>query len=365
MVENNQLLTWLISLALVFNVSDPIIIPYTGIGLSSFVYILVIIYAMFIGRIALNTINFYSFVLLYVLLITLFSVNGILISPVFNLFLWSLFLLSVVALKDKFEPLIVLKIFVFISFFVVIYYLIFGDYQSSRLTPSEEFNPTWLAYQLVILIFATLSLKSIGLYYRFIALLTFVIALILTQGKTAFLGLVLSFLIVFFIRSRHKLVLILLWATLLSVLYFLLQENITESKYFKFYGNLFSGDLDIALSGRWGLWRESLFSYFKDYPLIPLGINSTMEALKIDNGAHNVFLTLTYELGILFTILYLFVFLYWVRYSYLKYKSVVPSTSLLFLLISGIGNDVFYYKYFWLGLVVAYLISGSMRSEKS
>lgn len=356
MITHNSLLTFLISAALIFNISDPIITLYTTIGLSSFFYLFVIIYSIYINAsVNINLIYFYLFIVSYFILITLFSIETSVPFRVLNLFIWSLFLISVGALKDRFNPLNTLKLFVFCSFFVVIFFLISGDYSYNRLSYSEETNPTWLAYQLVILICALFFLPY-TFRIKWLISSPFIIALILTQGKTALLGLIASYLCVYVLRSKHKLTIASCLVLLVSGIFILLESYLTESEYFIWYGNLFSGSLDVILSGRLGIWKESLIAYYENYLFVPLGPLSAMEALDISNGAHNIFLTLTYEIGFYFTIAYIAFFIFLVFYSNSKFISAAPATLALYLFTSGIGNDVFYYKYFWLGLTVLYLL---------
>lgn len=366
MISHYSLLTFLVAASLIFNISDPIITQYTGVGVSSFLYMFVTIYALRLNAsVNLNLVYFFISIFLYLVLITFFSLDTSVPFRVLNLFIWALFLLSIGALKNNFNPLKALKIFVQCSFFVVVYFLISGDYSYYRLSYTEEFNPTWLAYQLVLLIFTVFFLKRYSIRLKLLISTPFIVALILTQGKTALLGMIVSYIGVFILRSKYKLIMVLFLALLLPVIFFSLESYLTESEYFIWYGNLFSGSLDVILSGRLGIWEESLSAYYENFLFVPLGVLSTMDALNVSNGAHNVFLTLTYELGFYFTIAYVAFFIFLVLYSNKKHKSITPAALALFLFISGIGNDVVYYKYFWLGLTVLYLLMISDEKNKN
>jgi len=356
-ISHYSLLSFLVSASLILNISDPIITTYTGVGASSFLYILVCAYAVYLNAsVNLKIIFIFISILFYLVLVTLYSINTSAPFRVLNLAIWALFLVSIAALKGYFDPLKALRLFVQCSFMLIIYFLIAGDYSHYRLSYTEEFNPTWLAYQLVLLIFTVYFLECYSTFHKLLISAPFIIGLILTQGKTALIGLILSYIGVLILRSSHKLITSIILALLLLSLFFGLEAYLTESEYFVWYGNLFSGSLDVVLSGRLGIWEESITAYYENFLFVPLGVLSAMDALKISNGAHNVFLTLTYELGFYFTIAYICFFLFLVLYSNKEYKSITPAALALFLFISGFSNDVVYYKYFWLGLAVLYLL---------
>ena len=109
---------------------------------------------------------------------------------------------------------------------MVIFFLISGDYSYNRLSYTEETNPTWLAYQLVILLCAVFFL-SYSFRLKLLISSPFIVALILTQGKTALLGLIASYLCVYVLRSKHKLTIALSITLLLSAIFISLDVSLS------------------------------------------------------------------------------------------------------------------------------------------
>ena len=114
--------------------------------------------------------------------------------------------------------------------------------------------------------------------------------------------------------------------------------------YFVRFMNLFSDDPDVVTAGRATLWRESLLIYMSSDSIMPIGINNTWPVYGV-NSPHNIYIKLLNELGIGFVIAYLSILFYILFHLIQTKRPTVLIAFWIFFIISGVGNDVFFYKY--------------------
>ena len=362
-----NILSILVGLALLFNLWDYYLIEKFNYGLSSLIYVIVGIYSLLIGvKIKSNYILLYMAFIFFMLFVSIFS-EYIHISAyrVMLLTLWCGFCLIIYSAKDFLDFRVVLNITLpgAISFLLVT--LLYGDYSHSRLSSNEMFNPSWIAYQSAILLFLLLLKPNNSAFVKVLYAIPILLMLILTQGRTALGSIVLSFILAYTIQSKKNLIIIPVIVFFLYIFVMINEFFILEflsrffEGYFNRYVNLFSSDPDVVTAGRITLWRESLSIYTHSENIMPIGINNTWPVYGF-NSPHNIYIKLLNELGIVFVAAYLLI-LFYILFHLIKTKRHIKLIAFwIFFIISGIGNDVFFYKYFWYGIasfIVVYCLS--------
>jgi hypothetical protein len=370
-----NILTILVGLALLFNLWDYYLIEKFNYGLSSLIYIIVIIFSLLIGiKIKTKLVLLYLAFITYMLFVSLFSEYiSISVYRVALFTLWCGFCLIIYSSKDFLDFRVVLNIALYGSIFYLLPVLLYGDYSHARLSSNEIFNPSWIAYQSAILFFLLLLKTNISVFSRIIYSAPILLTIILTQGRTALGSIILSLILAYTIDNKKRMIII---PVIIFFIYVFIMTNETiildflssfYEGYFNRFINLFSSDPDVVTAGRVTLWKESLSIYINSENIMPIGINQTWPVYGF-NSPHNIYIKLLNELGIVFLAMYLLILFYILFYLIKTKKSITLKSFWIFFIVSGIGNDVFFYKYFWYGMasfIVAYhLDSYNHNNEK-
>jgi len=350
-------LSILVGLALLFNLWDYYLIEKFNYGLSSLMYAVVILFSLLAGvKLQSNFILLYLAFIVYMLLVSIFS-EYISTSAyrVILLSLWCAFCLIIYHARDSLDFRVVSNIALHGSIFFLVMILLYGDYSHYRLSPNEIFNPSWIAYQSALLLFLLLLKPDSGIFIKIIYAAPIVLTLILTQGRTALGSVVLSFIVAYALRSKKTLIAVPA-AVFFLYIFIMINELIVLDflssffdGYFVRFLNLFSDDPDVVTAGRATLWRESLLIYMSSDSIMPIGINNTWPVYGV-NSPHNIYIKLLNELGIGFVIAYLSILFYILFHLIQTKRPTVLIAFWIFFIISGVGNDVFFYKYFWYGI---------------
>ncbi len=256
-----------------------------------------------------------------------------------------------------------------------------------RLTFSEDYNPTWYAAILGLIILILLhELFNFSLLLKLIAifmLITMFFYLLLTQGRNAMVGLVMALIIYFFNNFSVKRFLIISGTLGFLIFLFIVNLNLFTKLELDFSrvellidylslseSNTTMLDSNDASAGRTERW--------KDYLSIPptlfgQGYNSSAFILgKTYGNPHNSYILVFVEFGLIGFLIYILVNYYlWKRaFSFsksLKSTSNLPLAILVYLLVISMGNDVIYYKYFWIGITffLIYFVQFSRKVSDS
>jgi len=255
-------------------------------------------------------------------------------------------------------------------------------FSMQRFSIAGGFNPSWYAaFLLWGVIFADFLSKLFKRKHKifFISTILFMLfLLLLTQGRNSILALVASYIFViiinFIIRiftkiKKRSFVVNLDPVRLKTLFSFFGVFTIIISFYILFnYLNLWDniervflitelidGDPDRATAGRTIIW-DNYLQLFDNNIIFGEGVRAH-DALAY-SSPHNNYITLLYNFGILG-------FLLWMIFLGKVFKlSLIMDKNRTFLfrwfffatLFLGIGNDILYYKYWWIGLTILILV---------
>jgi len=255
-------------------------------------------------------------------------------------------------------------------------------------------NPNHLARSLIIGLLVTpyifINLKS-----RFLKIITilgafiFVIAIIMTGGRGAWLGLVMAFILTSLI-TKNKIVrlknLIIIGVIVVIFVLTLYQINFISQYTMKRITTLTDIQATRGASGRIGIWYTGL-QMVKDNPIIGVGLNNFPKkfedyieisknwssfdfygyGVRPGRGPHSTFLSIQGELGIIGLVLFLLFF--WTIFKSLLYykkdlRAIIGILLLSFIFFTGISGTIQWTKTFWTALSMATLIPIIIRNEK-
>lgn len=232
-------------------------------------------------------------------------------------------------------------------------------------------DPNNLATYLLISIFITLGLiKSnyISNNYKYLVLFIQILGLILTLSRSAYIAIILAFIIKVFLNNKRDFKWVLL-KFILIIIIFLGLKYILDIIY-----------SDLSIMSRLGLWKSGINMTLSN-PLIGVGIgNSSLlfnqyinTSLLIYNPHfHNLYLTISSELGVIGLVLFLSIFVNhinkWKKYNDKLYTFLL--FGLMAYLIQSIGVEYFESRHFWIFLPLifryeSYLTRGGKSSEPS
>lgn len=261
------------------------------------------------------------------------------------------------------------------------YFILKNIYFAGRLTVSEFYNPSWFAALLglgVITAFIYIKIERKIIYRTFGIILIglFIIALMLTQGRTAIVALfgsclfyltrldyrthINKFLLHLKITKKFTLTIIVFASSILVVIsiYVYILNNYPHLVNIQRYLNLFSGDTAVATANRIPIWQN----YFKILELSPNLIVGhgiwTSPLLYISNYGiyeppHNGFISVLIELGLIGLLIYFF-FYFSLLFKVNRGKKVNfrgAQVILIYAFLLNFGNDMITYKYFWILIV--------------
>jgi len=243
----------------------------------------------------------------------------------------------------------------------------------SRFSITEGFNPTWFAAQIIWAIIISMYFIQSSKPLLKIALLLsdvfLVFLLLLTGGRNALIALVLGIIIsTFYIYKKH-IGLLIKYLVLISVLglsaYYVIDYTIGTEVLGRIADIqlLFTGDSNQATAGRTTIWNNYL-NAIDSYLIFGSGFHSSYTIMGI--SAHNVFLTVLFEFGFIGLSIFM-IFMFKILRSSLvilkkfHYTLFTLSLALFFL---GFGNDTLYYKYWWTGIVLFFIIYAVSSREQ-
>ncbi|MDV7785565.1 O-antigen ligase family protein [Enterococcus gallinarum] len=186
---------------------------------------------------------------------------------------------------------------------------------------------------------------------------------LLTTGKRGhLLSIVLAFLVVLFLffkkQKQYRKYFIVIVTLLLMGVIVLLNTSYFQIILLKFYSLLDSGDLT---NGRLALWNYTI-QLFENNPLIGTGFGSIREIFNME--AHNIYLQILAETGVIGFIIYIFLFISMFRESikYYNSKNINVLISLFvqcFFLFYGLTGNPLYDS----GFMLCYFVFCSLKGR--
>lgn len=265
--------------------------------------------------------------------------------------------------------------YVFGTLFVGLYAYFQVDW-SRRFTIAEGFNPTWYAALLVwalfgcsFLFFHTSSKRSRVLSFGIALVLLYF--LMLTGGRNAIMALFVSLPIALFsyvltprfliglriktndwrLIKRFLAVMILILVVACGFIVITDNQRVVE-RYVVTIGSVFT-DPDVTTAGRLTIW-ENYLSLPQTVLGVGVGSASAFYASHIGGKGwtpHNVYLLLMTELGLLGLILWCTIHFLLIKAAW-RYKGSCFTLlwMAVFFPLFGLGNDILYYRYYWIGI---------------
>lgn len=255
-------------------------------------------------------------------------------------------------------------------------------------------NPTWYAAFLVWSIIGITIVyprsKTSGKVLSIVGLIILILLLLLTQGRNSIISLGASLLVSFIVYIKNVFPLkksqisvmgrnILILVIVLLVVGFLLYGADLYERLPILQRTFLAleGDYNRATAGRTIIWANYIDILSLNIALVGGGVNSAeliygdyfINRAFAPHSPHNVYLLIMVEYGLIGMILWLS-FLFGLIKIALLYKN--RSFSLVWLAFVfpflGVGNDILYYKYCWIGLIIFMLLfldcSKKFASEK-
>ncbi|WP_147802805.1 O-antigen ligase family protein [Alkalicoccus halolimnae] len=276
--------------------------------------------------------------------------------------------------------------YIFGALTIGIYSIIRNGLLIDRFTIIGGLNPSWYAAFLTWAIVACYVVynksKTPGKITAVLSAGTMIFILILTQGRTSILALSVSLIItiiIYFIteitvnrtinfkrlNSMH-IKKLLITTSIISIIGWGISVVIVETgaserlNRIAEISELVSGDRDDATAGRTIIW-ERYTDILASTAAVGGGVNSSSDIYTkyygIENSPHNIYISILVEYGVLGLLL-------WGTLILLIMKSAFQNNEMKFPLIwfafiftfLGIGNDILYYKYWWIGLLIFVII---------
>lgn len=222
-----------------------------------------------------------------------------------------------------------------------------------------------------------------------ISILLLIVGLMVSMSRTAWVATIIAVMFFFLVGRENKVKSVLISAGLVGIVYLialymssvfessLLSERVLSIINFTDSSNRAAGRLDIWIVG-WNI--------FKDHFLLGVGLNNFSVAftdqyvmqseivrnMGIGRDAHNIYLGVATELGLIGFTLLISVFvssLKKIRNSKLDFNNKYFAYSIIiFLLVAGFANTILYKKYFWFSLAIVWLLiqgSDSVGKQKN
>lgn len=255
---------------------------------------------------------------------------------------------------------------------------------SGRLTVDYDFNPNYFSGLLAIavcgLFFIKNSILKKSKFIYYLVLFFLVYTLVLIQSRTALFSLLIAFFIAIVHKHRYKIIKFVVDKSIYKKILYLLIfiKSLTIVLWVSFYKDfrfldemtrltsVFTESDEIATSGRTTIWKNGIVL---GNPLMGTGYRTFEYEYQDKYGVfvapHNLYVETYVTLGLIGTIILLcFIVALYKRSRYIESDMLVAFlTTFLFLFISGIGNDVMRYKYFWVGLIFLYLSSRNFNNR--
>ena len=275
---------------------------------------------------------------------------------------------------------------------VGIYSWVVHGFGGGRFSISESFNPSWYAAFLAWAIIASVAVyprsNTSGKAISIIAIVLSTILLLLTQGRNAAIALSLSLIIALsvqiwpfysthllvrikkgYLKSIAKALPIILLIVIGTTFIMYETEYYLELDRLETFFEYFGDDWDRATAGRYSLWID-FTKISLDQAFIGGGVSSAANlygGLHLsERTPHNIYILTMVEYGIIGIILWLAFIIGIIRHAFLYQNKFVLVWIAFFSPIFGIGNDILYYKYWWMGLLLfLILISDHSRKVKN
>lgn len=237
----------------------------------------------------------------------------------------------------------------------------FKDLGTGRFTLVEGFNPTWFSAQIVwaLIIFIFLLPKTNNLMKLIISVssIFLIYLLLLTGGRNSLLTVVASImlsLIISYDKNFKKILIYGLGFVFISFIsYYYVNKLFGEEILNRIFDIklIFTDQSDIATAGRTTIWSNYL-KELPNYIIFGAGFYSSVDKMSIT--AHQIFITMFFEFGIIGLIVFSIIMFQIIKPVFNKNKkNNLSLTTLSFALIFlGLGNDSFYYKYWWTGMFI-------------
>ncbi len=247
------------------------------------------------------------------------------------------------------------------------------DMDRGRFTLTEGFNPTWFAAQivwaLILSIYLFVDSNKVIKGFIIVGAIALFYLLLLTGGRNALLSLVVGLILSLIFVYRRNMKKMLMYFLLIGVIAYLGYVIVVNNFGVEFLTRisdiklLFTDQSDIATAGRTSIWGDYL-DVIPNYLLFGSGFRSSM--VLMDETGHNIILTLVFELGIIGLFLYLIVMYLIIKPAFnLETTNKLSFMTLSFsLFLLGLGNDTYYYKYWWTGIFIYFIILISLKSEE-
>lgn len=251
-----------------------------------------------------------------------------------------------------------------------------------RFSIVEDLNPSWYAAYLGIGIIVSVSvyssMKKAGRIFIVINSIVMLLFLFLTQGRNTILSVSLALIVAFIfilihfrnnrvlpienIRPKALIKIIIVIVTVFSVTGTVLYQTGTFETLTRIASltELVSGDRDTATAGRTTIW-ENYMGLIPSYAAIGSGVRSSGTIYSTiyyhDPPPHNVYILILLEFGVVGFVIWCLFIIGLIRGS-IKSQRIVFSTIWLSVSLGllGFGNDVLYYKYWWIGVLLLLLL---------
>jgi O-antigen ligase len=231
-----------------------------------------------------------------------------------------------------------------------------------RLVYTSQVNPSWFAASLsgslfgLIFIATQKRLFKKGKLMLAIMAMLLLIFLILTQTLNSIIAMIFGLIAFGYARSKNPFKLVQNIFFLGVVLYLVVQVfttmlDLPEIQISKIE-TIEGGDANTISSGRIGRWEVFLsepITFFGNG--LRFGVQSLTNEFYTQGDPHNSFISIYFEMGLFGLLLFLSSIIYLFRW-FTKYRVKMPVVFgfYVYLIFSCLGNDVFYYKYFWINL---------------
>ena len=313
--------------------------------------ILLLLY-MFVSMLWAPTIHINSYIILLSYFMTLFIIN----------YLVKVQKINISVIYGYFLGVLTIGLFTYST----------GEITQARFSITEGFNPTWYAAQIlwaiVISVYFIQNTNFLSKVLLIAADVFLLFLLILTGGRNAFIALVLSLTISILYLYRFKAKKIIKYTFMFLVLvtstYYIIEATVGLEILDRFIDIrlLIEGDSSRATAGRTDIWINYL-NVINEYVIFGSGFKSSSGI--VGESAHNIYITVLFETGII-GILLLLLFIQKLIMVSLKVKNTLSITILamsLALLLLGFGNDTLYYKYWWTGFLVFIILIDKFKME--
>ena len=343
-------------------------VPFSGASLSLMYYYPVILFVIFLCFISLlnDGIKFQSqhVAIAVLLLITIFHIattidNFDTSKSIGSIVLFFIMFFLLTAHKANLHELkFITNSFIFSGFIISLLLFIFkSEYEIGRYTYpvfDRLMEPNYLASYLSITFL--FSIKKITLNKKIIFKILYVLisfsvlyAMLLTGSRAAFLSTVIACIFLLFYDIKYIYLKIFLIIVLFLIVFFLLPQNLID----RFVMNPYYDDSNRI---RIALW-ENAISFIKEKPFLGYGVSSG-EAITSFASAHNTFLSVALNFGIIGLICYCVILFKYIKLLFSRdmflFASVFISLMVTSMIITNYNTIPLWFTIIYITLVCDY-----------